>query len=412
MKPLFWHAFFLAVTVSFTEVNTVMPALILAAGGGAASVGVLTGIMVGLPLVTQVLFAGFLHTRHRKKGYLLLGVNVRVLALAGAALGIIRFGTAGQIVPVVFVAMALFAVGGAFAGVSYTDLVGALVPSDRRRRFFVGRQVATSAGLLVSVVTTRFLLGQTAFPEGYVTLFGLAALFLFVASGGFWVLRDPGNRPGTPGDHGGSDKAARPATTADAFRLVPQIIRGDTNIRSLILVANLAAPGFTAIPLLTALAYRTYSISPVEAGTFVIIQITGMLLANVLWNRLIRKGGFRLVLGAHLVLLGALFPLALVAGRVLPLWGYAGLYLIGGAIVSAQKIGTEGALLQIAPDDRRALYVGVFGAANLGTAIMPLVTGLLVARVGFGGVFAAAAVIALAGLVPLRRLQCGEWFRG
>lgn len=68
----YWHAFFLAVTTSFTEVNTVMPALILEAGGTEVAVGVLTAIMLGLPLITQLVFAGFLHTRERKKPYLLL----------------------------------------------------------------------------------------------------------------------------------------------------------------------------------------------------------------------------------------------------------------------------------------------------------------------------------------------------
>ncbi|NCD17203.1 MAG: MFS transporter, partial [Actinobacteria bacterium] len=145
--------------------------------------------------------------------------------------------------------------------------------------------------------------------------------------------------------------------------------------------------------------------------TFVLIQIGGMLAANVVWNRLVRRGGFRLVLQVELVLIAALFPLALLVAAVAPLWTYALLYLVTGAVISAQKIAIEGALVQISPDGKRALYAGVFGAANLGAAFMPLLTGVLVGVLGFPAVFLGAAAVALLALRPVRTLACGEWFR-
>ena len=401
-NAFYWHAFFLAVTTSFTEVNTVMPALILEAGGTEVAVGVLTAIMLGLPLITQLVFAGFLHTRERKKPYLLLAINLRVLALGAAAVGIALYGTGTMIIPIVFAAMTVFALSGAFAGVSYTELVGNLVRTANRRAFFVRRQVITTLGLLASAIATRFLLGAAAFPDGYVLLFAMAAAFLFVATGGFWALREPP----LPED------AVRPTGgVMAAIRQAPSMFRTDPNLRSLIVVANLVALGFTSIPLVTALAHRSYELDSATVGTFVLIQIGGMLAANVVWNRLVRRGGFRLVLQVELVLIAALFPLALLVAAVAPLWTYALLYLVTGAVISAQKIAIEGALVQISPDGKRALYAGVFGAANLGAAFMPLLTGVLVGVLGFPAVFLGAAAVALLALRPVRTLACGEWFR-
>jgi len=401
-NAFYWHAFFLAVTTSFTEVNTVMPALILEAGGTEVAVGVLTAIMLGLPLITQLVFAGFLHTRERKKPYLLLAINLRVLALGAAAVGIALYGTGTMIIPIVFAAMTVFALSGAFAGVSYTELVGNLVRTANRRAFFVRRQVITTLGLLASAIATRFLLGAAAFPDGYVLLFAMAAAFLFVATGGFWAL----DEPPLPED------AVRPTGgVMAAIRQAPSMFRADPNLRSLIVVANLVALGFTSIPLVTALAHRSYELDSATVGTFVLIQIGGMLAANVVWNRLVRRGGFRLVLQVELVLIAALFPLALLVAAVAPLWTYALLYLVTGAVISAQKIAIEGALVQISPDGKRALYAGVFGAANLGAAFMPLLTGVLVGVLGFPAVFLGAAAVALLALRPVRTLACGEWFR-
>ncbi len=399
-STFYWHAFFLAVTTSFTEVNTVMPALVLEAGGGAATVGALTAVMIGLPLVSQLVFASFLHDRPRKKPYLLLGINLRVVALAAGAMAIATVGTGPAIIPSVFAAIAVFSISGAFAGVSYTELVGTLVRSEQRRRFFVRRQVITTLGLLVSALVTRFLLGAVEFPDGYALLFALAAGFLLVASLGFWVLREPAVEHDRP----------REGVVA-VLRRAPGLLRTDENLRVLVLVANLVALGFTSLPLVTALAVRTYQPSPATVGTFVVVQITGMLLAAPVWTRVIRRGGYRLLLRVEIGLATVLFPLALLVSATAPLAVYAGLYLLAGAMVSAQRIAVDGALVQISPDGSRALYAGVFGAANLAAAVLPLLTGLLVGAVGYGWVFGAAVVAALAAVVPLRRLACGEWYQ-
>lgn len=385
-------------TMSFTEINTVMPALVLRAGGGESAVGALTAIMVGVPLISQLVFAGFLTTRRRKKPFLLLGINVRVVALIGAALGIARFGASGEIIPVVFVAMTVFALSGAFAGVSYTDLVGKVISPATRRTFFVNRQFATASGLFISAIATRIFLGQTSFPNGYVLLFGIAAFFLLVATGGFWALREP-----PPS----ADETTRP-TVGEAFRQVPEIIRNDSNMRNLIVLVNLAAPGFTAIPLVTALAHRSYTLSPEAVGTFVIVQILGMIGANPLWTAVIRTGGFRRVVRWELLLLAALFPLSLLLAGNVPLWIYTALYLPIGMVLSAQKLGIDAVLVQISPDEGRALYAGVFGATNVGTALMPLVTGPLVGVIGFFPVFSGAALLALVATIPLRGIWCHD----
>ena len=443
-RAFYWHAFFLALTTSLTEVNTVMPALVLEAGGTVVAVGALTAIMIGLPLVSQLLFAGFLHTRPRKKPYLLLGINMRVLALAFGAAAILTVGISPLIIPAVFLAMTVFSLSGAFAGVSYTDLVGRLVRQDQRRVFFVRRQVISSLGLLVSAVVTRFLLGATAFPDGYAWLFAAASGFLLVASAGFWALAEPrpapapdasapetsapdASAPGTlgretsagdtsgpeapgPDAQGRSGRSGRGGMAA-ALRQAPVLLRQDANLRSLILVVNLFALGITSIPLVTALALRTYEPSPATVGTFVVIQISGMLLLAPVWTRVIRRGGFRLLLTVEVALLVALFPLALVLSATAPLAAFAALYLLTGAILSAQRISVDGALVQISPDGSRALYAGVFGAANLASAVLPLLTGVLVSSVGYPVVFVAASIAAAGALGPVRRLECGTWYQ-
>lgn len=77
-----WHASFLAFTMAFVEVNTVLPSLVLKAGGGSFSIGFITALTTGIPLLGQLFFASILVSKPRKKPYLLLGIYLRTLSLA------------------------------------------------------------------------------------------------------------------------------------------------------------------------------------------------------------------------------------------------------------------------------------------------------------------------------------------
>src|SRR5680860_558237 len=84
-----WHASFLAFAKNFMDVDTIIPAMIVEAGGGAMHIGIMTAIMLGGSSFMQLFFAPYLSNKAQKKNYLLLGINVRIFALAG--LGILLF---------------------------------------------------------------------------------------------------------------------------------------------------------------------------------------------------------------------------------------------------------------------------------------------------------------------------------
>ena len=99
-----WHALFLAFASTFINVNTVLSSFVLNIGGSSVHVGILSGISIGLPMITQLFFAGFLAGRARKKPFLLLGIYLRVMALAGMGytLSISGSGQPGRLLVMIF----------------------------------------------------------------------------------------------------------------------------------------------------------------------------------------------------------------------------------------------------------------------------------------------------------------------
>ncbi|MGB5526047.1 MAG: MFS transporter, partial [Gemmatimonadota bacterium] len=114
---LLWHATFLALTLTFTDVNTILPALLVNAGGTDIHIGLLTAIMVGTPIAGQVLFASYLHLKARKKAFLLLGINLRIVALilVAVVLATAELIPGRAVIVLVLVLMFAFALGGTFA---------------------------------------------------------------------------------------------------------------------------------------------------------------------------------------------------------------------------------------------------------------------------------------------------------
>ncbi|MEA3420608.1 MAG: hypothetical protein U9Q97_02880 [Acidobacteriota bacterium] len=108
-----WHAMFLALAVNFMDVDTIIPAMMVDAGGSALHLGILTSIMLGGGKFAQLFFAPFLNNQLSKKGYLLGGIifTIHNISINGILLEITNnenralytgLSGAGSIIPSIF----------------------------------------------------------------------------------------------------------------------------------------------------------------------------------------------------------------------------------------------------------------------------------------------------------------------
>ncbi len=395
-----WHAILLSITATFTEVNTVLPAMIIKVGGNEFHIGILTSIMVGIPLVAQLLFAGFLHSRPKKKPYLILGINLRVIALGLISLTILSISrfTLTQALLLIYGELLLFTVSGAFAGVSYIDIIGKSFTPDVRRSLFLNKQVISSSGILISALITREILKRMGYPENYFTLFITATIALFIASAGFYMLKEP-----APSQ---SATAASQPSLLTTLKSIPERIKADSNLRYYIIVANLMGVGLVLLPFYVSFAKSRYSLEPKLIGNLLLIQIGGMILSSFLWKILVRKRGFKGILYI-LSILSAILPfLAFIFGTYLPVSAYLTVFFLSGMVLSAQKVTAEAVLVEISSNEDRALYSGILGTFNLTVALLPFIAGILISRFGYVPLFIIAAAAPVIGNRFISKLKC------
>lgn len=397
-KAFVWHGLFLAFATTFTEINTVLPALVVQAGGTAFQLGALTAIMVGVPMLAQLFFAGIFTPRPLKKHLLLAGIYMRVLALFGVAWTLSRvtsLQSGGLLIFFVYLWMLLFTTSGAFAGLAYTDILGKSVIGLDRRRFFIIRQIFNSMGILISALIARQVLVQLPFPQNYFTLFLAAGALLFVASGGFLFLRE---RP--------TKITLKAGSFLEILRYIPQALKADSNLRYFVILTNLTGFALTSVPFYIAMAKDRFGLGGESIGNFLLTQILGMLLSNLIWSRLVNRGGFRAVLFATAGL-GVALPL-LALGVVF--WGsgtyYYAVFFVSGMMLSARKIAFDGALLEISTEENRTLYQGIQGAFNITVAIFPLLGGALITGFGFVPTFLLVSFCLILAFPVIGKLNC------
>ena len=69
-KAFIWHGLFLAVASSFMDIDTIIPAMLIKAGGGEILLGFLTAIMIGGAGVLKLVFASLLsHKNEKNRSY-------------------------------------------------------------------------------------------------------------------------------------------------------------------------------------------------------------------------------------------------------------------------------------------------------------------------------------------------------
>jgi MFS family permease len=392
-----WHAFWLAIAQTFADKNTVLPGLILLSGGTQFELGLLTSIMIGIPMVSQLLFASYLTQKPLKKYFLLFGIYLRVAAFIGVALTLYSFESNDPlfIIYSVFGWMFIFSISGAFAGVSYTDILGKSISPKTRKRFFVTRQFLNSIGILISALIVRGILKEIEYPTNYIYMFTAASLLLFVAALGFLTLKE---RP--------SKISKVPKKFTEILTSIPTIIKNDSNLRNLVISVNLLSVSFTMIPFYMSLVKSKGELNQTIIGNFLLFQIVGMVLSNFIWYRFTKLKGFKGMFKIAAFLYGSLPILALLFATFIPIEYFGIVFFIIGASLSAYRISSESILIEISDESNRPLYSGIYGTLNLTMAIFPLIIGVLIANVGFSFVFMLSSLLTFTALFFLRKMEC------
>jgi MFS family permease len=390
-----WHASFLAIAKNFMDVDTIIPSMLIKSGGTNFQLGLLTAIMIGGSRFSQILFIRPISAKHHKKPLLLGAVNLRIFSLLGIAF-IFMFSQdirSELLIFFIFLIITIFSFSGAYANIPYTDILGKSILSERRKQFFSIRTIISSAGIFLSAFFVKEILNTQAYPENYTRIFMYAAGFLFVASLGFWAVKEIIPKNFLPIKTGIKD-------------IIPAI-QQNPRLKWYLLSINTLGISYGMLPFILLYANKNGLLSGNQMlGNLLLAKTIGLILAGIwlyLKHNKTRYHSMMILmisLGITFVSTVWFFPKQAIA--------YLFAFFIGGLFISLYQVIINGVLLEISTAENRGLFTGISGAGSILPVLFPLFGGSLIATIGFSGFFTIFILLILISFVFIIKLNCKQ----
>ncbi|MFO7891046.1 MAG: MFS transporter [bacterium] len=388
-----WHAVFLALAKNFMDVDTIIPAMMVDAGGSSIQVGILTAIMIGGARFGQLFFTPFLNNRSLKKSYLLGGINTRIFALGGMAL-IFYFSSYfsdSSIIWLIFILISLFSFSGAFANINYVDILGKSVLEKKRKVFFSMKQIIASLVVLLSAFMAKKVLATANYPINYAAMFFIATVVLGIASLGFWKIKEV---------YAASQKIEG---WMHFIQRIKMDIEENGKLKNYLLIKNTQGLCIILMPFLILYAKKIFAAGSQDIGNFLFLKVIGGVLTGSILFYYSKKVRYQkmLYISSVIALLIPLFIIVLPGPILFPY-----IFLAGGIVFTMHTISISGILLEVSTNENRALYTGLSGAGNILPVIFPFLGGWIITEFGFVHFFLLFILLIIISFYFIYQLDC------
>ena len=388
---------------AFYGPSTVLPAFVSELTSSAPLVGLISTLLMGSWLLPQLIAANFLAAKERQKPALLISAVIgrsSFFLLAGVVY-LCAGRWPGLTLIVFYLCITLLMSLDAVTSVAWLGMWPKMIPHTRRGRMLGAGQVLSGLMTIGAAEAVRRILSQTGppFPANYALLFLLAGVAMMMSLGALACLHEP------PG------QAARQRTPwRELFPQLRHMLRQDRNFRLLNVVRLLAGLGGLAGPFYIVYATTGLGMAKETIGLFISAQTAGSIAAGFLLGYLNERWGSRIVIQLSRVL-SLVQPLLALAFALLhsslssvsPL-AYAPIFLLMGIINSSLMPGFFSYLVDMAPDEKRPLYIGLSNTLSGALMVVPLMGGWLLDATSYPVLFAATAVGSALSLLYALRL--------
>jgi MFS family permease len=398
-----WISF--GVALSFASGSTVLPALVNRLSGSPLAIGLISTLGSGGWLLPQLFAASRVHLLARKKPAIIVPSIIGRPTFLISALAILYLAVPNPTlaVTIFLVGFGIFNMCDGISSVPWFDLFSKAVPPWRRGRFIGSTQVISAIVTIGVGGIVGYILSERSpfqYPANYAALFFAAAAFLGLSMLFTFSIRE------TPGE---TDTAR--LTLRDYLREFKGIWRNDRDFRLITVIRLLLGLTSLSSPFYTVYALNVKGISMGTVGWFLSAQIAGGFVYSIIGGYLLERHGGRLTTNVEAFIALMAPVLGIVAGYFLPggsPWFtavYLLLFAFLGAMNNSFMLGHMNYLLEMSPEDKRSLYVGLSNTLTGVIIVVPLLGGALVNLVSYEPVYILTALCVAPALTLTLRLS-------
>ncbi len=392
---------FFSIGFAFYDPLVVVPAFVSEFTGSQLLVGLFSTLRALVITVPQIWAASVLEARPRAKPLLVwssVGGRLPILLLS-VSVFLWAETQMGLVMVILALSAMFFFTSEGLNGVSWPALVAKVVPEGFRGRFFGLGQFFSSLGAAAAGYVVNRILDLQSLERAsrWSLLFLLGFVWLMISVGSMLFVRE---KP-----------AARVSERPDvrqSLRKVWAYLREDRWLRRVIVVQLIIATPAATFAFFVVRARQIIPDVSTMIGTFVILQSVGSAVAALVGGMLVdRVGSWAAIRAAAGVEALALLVVTVGGLSAVPLPFYLAAFFLMGFVNGASWWSFSAYLLDMAPEERRPIYLATSGILASVTVLNPLIAGVLFETLQPELVFGAASALTVVGLAPAWTLRQG-----
>jgi len=383
---------------------TIMSALVFQLSGSTILVGAVTAILRFGWLFPQLIVGYLAQNSGASMPFYVIGAFGRALCVACLA-GVPFIGAdwpSSILITSIMVLWTAYAFVSGIVAVPYNDIVARSVSSELRSRLLATRFFGGGVLALGVVAIADHFVDGLPFPVSYAGILAMSAALIFISSGVFTAMGEPGNQR--------SPHSQSKPTFFQYLKEGRVVFQSDKRFRLFVFAQWCGGAALMATPFYIVQA-NAAGINFENVALLLGSQTAGALSSNALWgwwgDRLGKCSLLRAVAAARSVPPAIVILIAATdtetTALTLPI--YVLLFFVLGALANGLTIAVIGFLMEISPDDRRPAYSGYFNAMTAPAFLLPLLAGIVAAAFGLLWVFAISLVAALMQVIILARVD-------
>lgn len=342
----------------------------------------------------QIVFSPYLNNKKKKKGSLIVAILLRVAALFGLGVMLYFFsqdGAFGSALTIIFVLITIFSLSGAFAAISYTDILGKSMLADKRKSFFSLRQAIMSLGVFLSALLDAKVLNSYSYPNNYATLFMIAGGALAIATLEFFKIKEV------------STDIIKIDGIKTFLQTLIKEINSNAKLKDYLLVVNTLGISLSLLPFLMLYGKQHYAIDSSDVGQYLIFKVSAGVIAGLMIYYFTKRIRYKNMLYSVPIMALSIPIVLLSIGNQSILVAY---FFVGGLIYTFYKVAVEGILLELSTNENRAIYDGISGVGNIIPILFPILGGWLISIYGFTIFFGVFLLIVFSSFYFIWQLDC------
>jgi len=340
------HGFFLAVAMTIAEPSTILPLIIHHFTENVVIIGIFVSLLRGGAILVQLVAAFYAQTFKKAMPYLRRVFFVRVLSWFLIGFSIFLIGDKNPTLTLMLfgIFLFIFSFSAGFGSIYFSEIIAKVFSKKERGKTMANRQLFAAIGSIISGGVAGWVLSEFEPPKSYAYLFMISALLMSIGMFAFASIKEPIKE----------NVRIKEESFFKYIKNAFKFLKEDKVLQIQILAMLFSYSFLFAFPFVIIQAKSTIHLTGWLIGGFVTIQMLGAIIGNLIWKKL--SPNYKKIFLISYILVIVSFLLVLFFEKEVV---YFIFFFLMGMAIDGFRISGMNLLFEIAPEDKRPIYVAL-----------------------------------------------------